>query len=79
MLVLVCLLGFAGGGPWVILIGTVGLCIGPFYNQWETLKGRSSVPFDRKIALFFLGAAGNAIFASGLAYFAGVAGRAMMG
>ena len=79
VLVLLCLLGFAGAAPWVILLGTAGLCIGPFSIEWGMLKKRPLVPFDRKVMTFFLGAVGNGLFASGLSYFSGVAGRAILG
>ena len=79
IIVLVGVLGLSGAGWWVILLGAVGLSIEPWFRQWETLKGRPSVPFDRTIASLFSAVFGNALIACSGSYIIGILGWAFVG
>ena len=78
IVVLVGVLGLSGAGWWVILLGEVGLSIGPWFRQWETLKRRPATPLDWPIASLFAAVFGNALIACSGSYIIGIMGWAFM-
>lgn len=68
-LILLCV-GVAGlwqGRWWLILVGTLGLCIGSFADKWKMLRDHPLVPFDWKIASFLLASVGTALVGCSMA------------
>jgi hypothetical protein len=77
---LVGLIGMAGGALWVVLLGALGLSLGPWFDQWKMLKGRPLVPLDTNVARLVAATYGNALAACGASYLAGYfLGRVFLG
>ena len=77
ILLLVAVAGLWQGRWWLILVGTLGLCIGTFADRWRMLRDHPSVPFDWKIAALFLASVGTALVGCSASYLIGAAVRAL--
>ena len=70
---------FGSGMVGDLVLCAVGLSIEPWFRQWETLKGHTSVPFNWTIASLFSAVFANALIACSGSYIIGIMGWAFMG
>ncbi len=72
---LVGVLGLSGAGWWVILVGAIGLSMGPWLEKWQMLRDRPWVPVDGQILGFFASSFANGVIACSASYLIGMMGR----